>query len=336
MSCAFVPETAMRRREFISLIGSVAATWPLAARAQQSAMPVIGFLHGASPDGYAPMVSAFRRGLKETGYVEGQNVAIEFRWANGQYDRLAGLARELIRRPVSVIAATSTPANLVAKAATSTIPIVFTGGGDPVKLGLVASLNRPGGNITGVTSLAEELAPKRLQLAHELVPTANVIGLLLNPTNPNAESNARESQAAAATFGVQLSVLHASTKAELDDAFTIFRKTRAGVLVIGGDAFLNSHAKQLAALTIRHSVPTIFQYGDFTAAGGLISYGASITDNYRLAGVYVGRILNGEKPADLPVLQSTKVELIINLKAAKALGITVPQSLQSRADEVIE
>ena len=326
----------MRRREFISLIGSVAATWPLAARAQQSAMPVIGFLQGASPDGYAPMVSSFRRGLKETGYVEGQNVAIEFRWANGQYDRLAGLARELIRRPVSVLAATSTPANLVAKAATRTIPIVFTAGGDPVKLGLVASLNRPGGNITGVTSLAEELAPKRLQLAHELVPTANVIGLLLNPTNPNAESNARESQAAAATFGVQLSVLHASTEAELDDAFTIFRNTRAGVLVIGGDAFFNSHAKQLAALTIRHSVPAIFQYGDFTAAGGLISYGGSITDNYRLAGVYVGRILNGEKPADLPVLQSTKVELIINLKAAKALGITVPQSLQSRADEVIE
>jgi len=326
----------MRRRDFIKGIVGSATAWPLAAPAQQSAMPVIGFLNGASPDGYAPMASAFRRGLKETGYVEGQNVAIEYRWADGQYGRLAGLAGELIHHPVSVIAATSTPANLVAKAATSSIPIVFTAGGDPVKLGLVTNLNRPGGNITGVTSLAEELIPKRLQLARELVPTTNVIGLLLNPKNPDAESLARESQAAAATLGVELNVLHASTEAELDEAFTTFRKTRAGVLVIGGDALFNSHAKQLAALTIRYSVPAIFQYSEFTAAGGLIGYSSSLADNYRLAGGYVGRILKGEKPGDLPVQESTKVELIINQKTAKSLGITVPQSLLSRADEVIE
>ena len=326
----------MKRREFITLLGSAAAAWPLGANAQQPAMPVIGFLNGASPDGYAPMVAAFRQGLKETGYVEGQNVAIEYRWANGQYDDLAALVGDLVRRRVSVIAATSTPANLVAKASTTTIPIVFTTGSDPVQLGLVASLSRPGGNVTGVTQMTGEVAPKRLELAHELVPKATVFGLLINPKNPFAETVKRNSQAAALKLGLQLNVLHASTEAELDDAFTTFRQTQAGALILGTDAFFNSHLEQVAALAIRNSVLAIYEYHQFVAAGGLASYGGSIIESYRLAGVYTGRILKGEKPADLPVQQATKVELIINLKTAKALGITVPQSVQSRADEVIE
>ena len=325
----------MRRREFISLLGG-AATWPLAARAQQPAMPVIGFLNGASPDGYAPMLAAFRQGLKEAGYVEGQNVAIEYRWAEGQYDRLAALAGDLVHRQVSVIAATSTPANLVAKAATSTIPIVFTTGSDPVQIGLVTNLSRPGGNVTGVTQLTVEVLPKRLELAHELVPTATFVAVLVNPTNPNAETVTGELQTAAATLGVQLNVLHASTEAEIDDTFTSLRQQRASVLLIGADAFFNSQTKQLAALAIRHLVPAIFEYRQFVAAGGLASYGGSVIDSYHLAGGYTGRILKGDKPADLPVLQSTKVELIINLRTAKALGLTVPLSLLGRADEVIE
>jgi putative ABC transport system substrate-binding protein len=326
----------LKRREFITLLGSAAAAWPLGANAQQPAMPVIGFLNGASPDGYAPMVAAFRQGLKETGYVEGQNVAIEYRWANGKYDDLAALVGDLVRRRVSVIAATSTPANLVAKASTTTIPIVFTTGSDPVQLGLVASLSRPGGNVTGVTQMTGEVAPKRLELAHELVPKATVFGLLINPKNPFAETVKRDSQAAALKLGLQLNVLHASTEAELDDAFTTFRQTQAGALILGTDAFFNSHLEQVAALAIRNSVLAIYEYHQFVAAGGLASYGGSIIESYRLAGVYTGRILKGEKPADLPVQQATKVELIINLKTAKALGITVPQSVQSRADEVIE
>ena len=290
----------MQRREFIVLIGGAAA-WPVAAHAQQTPMPVIGFLNGASPEGYAPQLSAFRQGLKESGYVEGQNVTIEFRWADGQYDRLAALADDLVRRRVSVIAATSTPANLVAKAATSTIPIVFTTGNDPVKLGLVASLSRPGGNVTGVTQLTGELMAKRLELAHELVPTATVIGLLINPASPAAEDAIRDLQAAAVNFGLQLNVLHASTERELDVAFTTFHQTGAGVLVIGNDTFYVSEAKQLAAMAMRNSVPAIYEYHQFVEAGGLASYGGSITDSYRLAGVYTGRILKGEKPADLPV-----------------------------------
>ncbi|MGB8577494.1 MAG: ABC transporter substrate-binding protein, partial [Pseudolabrys sp.] len=325
----------MKRREFITLLGTAAAAWPLGANAQQPAMPVIGFLNGASPDGYAPMVAAFRQGLKETGYVEGQNVAIEYRWANGKYDDLAALVGDLVRRRVSVIAATSTPANLVAKASTTTIPIVFTTGSDPVQLGLVASLSRPGGNVTGVTQMTGEVAPKRLELAHELVPKATVFGLLINPKNPFAETVKRDSQAAALKLGLQLNVLHASTEAELDDAFTTFRQTQAGALILGTDAFFNSHLEQVAALAIRNSVLAIYEYHQFVAAGGLASYGGSIIESYRLAGVYTGRILKGEKPADLPVQQATKVELIINLETAKALGITVPQSVQSRADEVI-
>ena len=297
---------------------------------------MVGFLNSASPDGYAPELNAFRQGLKETGYVEGQNVAIEYRWANGQFDRLAALADDLVRHRVSVIAATSTPANLVAKASTTTIPVVFTTGSDPVQLGLVTSLSRPGGNVTGVAQLTREVAPKRLELAHELVPTATVFGLLINPKNPTSETVLRDLQAAAGARGLQLNVLYASTEAEIDDAFTTFRQMRAGALVIGTDVFFNSRMKQLAALAIHNSVIAIYAYHQFVAAGGLASYGASLTESYHLAGEYVGRILNGEKPADLPVQQAAKVELIINLKAARALGITVPQSVQSRADEVIE
>ena len=326
----------MRRRDVITLIGGAAAGWPLAVRAQQSVMPVIGFLNGASLVGYAPMVAAFSQGLKEAGYVEGQNVAIEYRWADGHYDRLPTLAADLVRRKVSVIAATSTPANLVAKTATNTIPIVFTTASDPVQLGLVASLSRPGGNVTGATQLSVEVGPKRLELAHELIPAATAVALLVNPTNPSADTLSKDLMAAALTRGLKLYVLRASTESEIDAAFTSVIERRASVLVIGTDAFFNGQSKQLAALTVRHSVPAIYQYGDFTAAGGLLSYGGSIKNSYRLAGVYTGRILKGEKPADLPVQQSTKVELIINLKTAKALGLTIPQTLLARADEVIE
>jgi putative tryptophan/tyrosine transport system substrate-binding protein len=325
----------MQRREFIILFGGAATAWPITARAQQP-MPVIGFLNSTSPAGYAPMLAAFRQGLKEAGYVEGQNVAIEYRWAEGQYDRLAALASDLVRRQVTVIAATSTPANLVAKAATSTIPIVFTTGGDPIQLGLVASLSRPSGNVTGVTTLSTGLVQKRLELAHELLPTATLVAVLVNPSNPTTETVMRELQTAAVTLGLQLSILRASTEAEIDDAFTSLRQQRASVLVIGGDPFFNSEADRLAALAVRHSVPAIYQNDEFTAAGGLMSYGGSAKEGYHLAGGYTGRILKGQKPADLPVVQSTKVELIVNLRTAKALGLTVPLSLLGRADEIIE
>jgi putative ABC transport system substrate-binding protein len=326
----------MRRRKFIKLIGGAAAALPLTARAQQQPMPVIGFLNSGSPDGYAPMVSAFHQGLKAAGYVEGQNVAIEYRWANGDYDRLTSLAGDLVRRQVSVIAATSTPANLVAKASTNTIPIVFTAGNDPVQMGLVASLNRPGGNVTGATQLTGEVVPKRVELAHELTPSATILGFLANPRNSNADADTKAAQAAAATLGLQLNVLHASTEAELDHAFTAFAQLGAGALAIDGDALFNSHTRLLASLALRHLVPAIYESHQFVAEGGLAGYGGSIIDSYRLAGNYIGKILKGEKPADLPVVQSTKVELIINLKTAKALGLTVPLSLLGRADEVIE
>ena len=300
-------------------------------------MPVVGFLNSGSPDGYALQVNAFRQGLKEAGYVEGQNVTIEYRWANDQNDRLAALADDLVRRRVSVIAATSTPANLVAKAATGTIPIVFTAGGDPVQLGLVASLNQPGGNVTGVTQLAVELAPKRLEVLHELVPTASVIALLVNPNDPTqTETVSRETESAARRLGLQIHIVQASAERDLKGVFAIFPEMRASALVIGGGAFFNNHTEELAALAIRHSVPAIAQYRQFVTAGGLASYGGSITESYRLAGVYTGRVLKGEKPAELPVQQATKVDLIINLKTAKALGITVPLSLLGRADEVVE
>jgi putative ABC transport system substrate-binding protein len=320
------------RRDFITLLGGAAVAWPIAARAQQTALPVIGFLNGGSPEGYyASMVAAFRQGLKETGFVEGENVAID----QGQYDRVPAMAAELVRRQVAVIVA-NTPGNLAAKAATTTIPIVFTVARDPVQIGLVASLARPGANVTGATQLGLEVAPKQLELAHELVPT--IIAVLVNPTSPYAETLLRDLQAAAQILGVQLHFLHASADRDFDAVSASLAQLRARVLLISGtDPFLSSRSEQLAALAVRHGVPAISMSDrPFVAAGGLMSYGGSATDMYRIAGVYAGRILKGEKPADLPVQQSTKVELIINLKTAKALGLTIPLTLLGRADEVIE
>jgi putative ABC transport system substrate-binding protein len=324
----------VRRREFITGLGATAG-WPLAARAQQPTLPVIGFLNSASPGGYATNVAAFRQGLKETGYVEGQNVAVEYRWADGQYDRLRAMAAELVRRQVAVIVC-NTPAVLAVKAATATIPIVFTTASDPVQIGLVASLSRPGGNVTGATQFGVEVTPKQLELAHELVPTATVIAVLVNPTNPNAETVSRGLQAAARILGVQLDVLHASAEREFDTVFASLGQLRAGALVIGPDPLFIARSEQLAALALRHAVPAIFSIREFVAAGGLMSYGGGNPDMYRIAGVYAGRILRGEKPSDLPVQQSTKIELLINMKTAKALGLTVPQSILLSADEVIE
>jgi putative ABC transport system substrate-binding protein len=326
----------MRRREFISLLGGTVATWPVAARAQQPKMPLIGLLSSTSADAYASRIAAFRQGLNETGYVEGRNVAIEYRWAAGKYDQLPGMAAELVRRQVDVLVAITTPSAFAAKAATTAIPIVFEMGTDPVAAGLIASLSRPGSNLTGVSLLNVELGAKRLEVLHELVPSATVLAALLNPTNPNAETLSRELQAAADTLGVQLNIFRASTEGDFDTVFAILPRLRAGGLMIGSDPFFNSRSGQLAELAMQHAVPTIYQYRTFAAAGGLISYGGSFTEPFRQTGIYAGRVLKGEKPADLPVQQSAKVELIINLKTAKALGLTVPLSLLGRADEVIE
>jgi putative ABC transport system substrate-binding protein len=325
----------MKRREFVKSIGGAAIAWPVAARAQQSAMPVVGFLHSESPSLYASHLRAFRRGLIEMDYVEGRNVAIEYRWAESRYDRLPELAIDLVRRPVTVIVANG-PAVQAAKTATATIPIVFFTAGDPVKLGLVASLNRPGGNLTGVTNLGGELGPKRLELLHELVPTATTFAVLVNPTYPDAENQTKAVQAAARALSLQLHVLHASNERDFDTVFATLPKLGSGGLVIVTDPFFNTRQGQLATLTVRHAIPTIYHMHEFVAAGGLAGYGNSFTDLWRQIGTYTGRILKGEKPTDLPVMQPTKFELVINLNTSKALGITVPSTLLATADEVIE
>jgi putative ABC transport system substrate-binding protein len=326
----------MQRRDFLGVLGGAAA-WPLVARAQQPERPVIGFVNAASAKGYARPLSGFLKGLDETGYIDGQNVTIEYRWAEGQNDRLTAMVADLVHRQVAVIAATSTPAALAAKAATTTIPIVFETGSDPIKIGLVASLSRPGGNVTGVTQTNVEVAPKRLELLHELLPTARVMALLVNPADPIiTETTASEVLAAARTFGLELHVLNASSEGDFDGVFAKLIQLRAGGLVISGGPFFTSQSERLGALTARHAMPAIHQYREFVAAGGLLSYGSEATDAYRLAGNYTGRILKGDKPADLPVQQATKVELYINLRTAKALGLNIPNTLVGRADEVIE
>jgi len=328
----------MRRRNFLALVGGAAIGWSLAARAQQPAMPVIGLLGSASPDLWTSRLSAFRQGLSETDCIEGRNVAIEYRWAEGRNDRLPDLAADLVQRRVNVIAAVgSTPAALAAKAATTTIPIVFELAADPVELGLVASLARPGANITGVTTLNAEVEPKQLELLHGMVPGARRIAFLVNPTNPTvAESSRKVMQASADRLGVQLDVLQASTISDFDAVFERIAHLQDGALAIGADAFFTSHLQELANLALRRAVPAAYQFREFAAAGGLFSYGASLTDTFRLAGNYAGRIIKGDKAADLPVQQATKVELTINLKTAKALGLTVSLPLLGRADEVIE
>jgi putative tryptophan/tyrosine transport system substrate-binding protein len=325
----------MRRRDFITLLGGAAA-WPVSARAQQAAVPVVGFLSSSSPWEARFQVAAFVRGLSETGFIEGQNVLIDYRWAEGHYERLPTLATELARRQPNVIAAMGTPAAPAAKAATATIPIVFRIGVDPVDLGLAASLNRPGGNLTGVVSLNVQLEQKRLELLHELVPTATTVAALVNSTNPNAEIQTRDLQAAADSLGFQLHILRTSAERDFERVFETLTQLKAGALSVAADPFFGSQNEQLGAMTLRHTMPTIKPEREFAAAGGLIAYGASYTEPYRLSGVYCGRILKGEKPSDLPIQQSTKLDLVINLKTAKMLGLTVPLPLLTRADEVIE
>ncbi len=325
----------MNRRTFTVLLASMAVVSPFDVRAQKTSMPVIGFLSAQSPGPWAPYVAAFRNGLNETGYVEGKNVAIEFRWAEGQYSRLPALAADLVRRQVAVLVAAGGGAR-EAKAATATIPIVFTAGNDPVEGGLVTSLAHPGGNATGVSFVPAELAAKRLELLHQLVPKATAIAMVLNPVQTTAESRAREVQEAARSFGLRLDVVSARTEQEIDAAFATVAKLRAGALIVDSDPFFNARRDQFVALAARYAVPAIYDTRDTVVAGGLMSYAGSIPEVYRQAGIYTGKILNGAKPADLPVLQPTKVELVINLKTAKALGLTIPPSLLLRADEVIQ
>jgi putative tryptophan/tyrosine transport system substrate-binding protein len=326
------------RRDFITALGGMAAAWPLAARAQQPAIPVIGWLHAGSPESSANRVAAFRRGLNETGYFEGQNVAVEYRWAEGRYQRFPELAAELVRRQVSVIVTPGNPvAANAAKAATSTIPIVFAIGGNPVEYGLVASLARPGGNVTGINFFVTELAAKRLGLLRELLLTAARVGVLVNPANPpTAQSTVRDVQTAADDIGLQVHILNASTIREIDAAYTSLVRQRADALLVAGDGFFNSRRVQLAMLAVRHAIPATYSAREYAEAGGLMSYGTNFADTDRQVGIYTGRILKGAKPADLPVLQSTKFELVINLQAARMLGLEVPPLLLARADEVIE
>jgi putative ABC transport system substrate-binding protein len=327
----------MNRREFIGLLGAAAIIWPLTAQAQQAAMPVVGYLSARAGNDDPQLVTAFRRGLSETGYVEGRNAAVEYRWAEGHNDRLPALAADLVRRQVNVLAALAASATAAAKTATTTIPIVFQVAVDPVEAGLVTSLAGPRGNLTGVTTLSVEVGPKRLALLHEVVPEAKRMALLVNPTSPLvAEPLARDLQVAAHSLGVELEVARASTEAEIEAAVAMLAQARVGALLIGPDAFFASHSEQVAAVTMRHRIPAIYQNREFVAAGGLMSYGGDLKDAYRLVGVYAGRILKGEKLVDLPVQQSTKLALIINLKTAKTLGIDVPLTLQASADEVIE
>jgi len=330
----------MQRRDFIARLSGAAvavATWPIATWAQQSAMPLVGILGSGSPDAFAPDVAAFLQGLKEAGYVEGQNVAIEYRWADGQYDRLPALAADLARRPLAaVFASGGTTPTLAAKAATNSIPIVFTTTTDPVASGLVASFNRPGGNITGVSFLSAELGSKQLGLLRELVPAATMVAVLVNTNNPSADGEVRNAQIAMRALGVRLRVLTASTERDIDEVFARLAQQRADALLVHNDPFFLGLRAQLLLLTARHAIPTIYAWRDFVAAGGLMSYGAKSTDAYRQAGVYVGRILKGEKAADLPVVQPTKFELVINLTTAKALGLSISPGLLAIADEVIE
>ena len=327
----------MRRRGFITFVGGAAVAWPLAARSQQPAMPVIGFLSSRSPAEAAAVVNAFRSGLGEVGYFEGKNVTIEYRWAEGRYDRLSALAIELVNRQVSVIAATGGDVSaLAAKAATTTIPIVFTAGGDPVKSGLVSSLNKPGGNITGVNLFFTEMGAKRLELLRLLIPSATTIAMLVNPNNPTSSADQKDVQAGARSIGAQVSVFTATRESDFEQAFTNISEQKIPALLIGDDPFLFSQRDRLVRLSGRHAVPTIYFSREFADAGGLMSYGTSIINGYRQTGLYVGRILRGDKAGDLPVLQPTKFELVINLKAAKALGLEIPPTLLARADDVIE